>query len=103
MLQLGNYGDAGNILPSILKRFGKPNNIKCLPPWNILAFGVRDVQKTNVHQKPPLETILENIKVPPLYAPFLFDDVIAVSSREWKSPYRCIIIKFWYMSYKTNS
>ena len=44
---------------------------------NILAFGVRDVQKTNVHQKPPLETILKNIKVPPLYAPFLFDDVIA--------------------------
>ena len=44
---------------------------------NIFAFGVRDVQKMNVHQKPPLETILENIKVPPLYAPFLFDDVIA--------------------------
>ena len=43
---------------------------------NILAFGVRDIQKTNVHQKPPLETILENIEVPPLTTPFVLYDII---------------------------
>ena len=39
----------------------------------ILAFGVRYI----IHQKPPLEAILKNIKVSQVMMPFLFYDVIS--------------------------